>query len=151
MSGVPESRWSYWTRQSAIGRRFLLEPKIFRDRVFAKLSDGTPRRYLSVGRGWARDRVHVTLTDNNHLAEVDDFAVNSLRIVSNPEVGQKRHSGNLASFGPITRSGSYRAPSPLLGSQNSLRIVRRVSTTLRQSAKEFSEYSFLENPMRRVC
>lgn len=29
--------------------------------------------------------------------------------------------------------------------------VRRVSTTLRQSAKEFSEYSFLENPMRRVC
>jgi hypothetical protein len=28
---------------------------------------------------------------------------------------------------------------------------RRVSTTLRQSAKEFSEYSFLENPMRRVC
>jgi hypothetical protein len=30
-------------------------------------------------------------------------------------------------------------------------FVRRVSTTLRQSAKEFSEYSFLENPMRRVC
>jgi hypothetical protein len=29
--------------------------------------------------------------------------------------------------------------------------ARRVSTTLRQSAKEFSEYSFLENPMRRVC
>jgi hypothetical protein len=29
--------------------------------------------------------------------------------------------------------------------------LRRVSTTLRQSAKEFSEYSFLENPMRRVC
>jgi hypothetical protein len=31
------------------------------------------------------------------------------------------------------------------------RAGRRVSTTLRQSAKEFSEYSFLENPMRRVC
>jgi type I restriction enzyme S subunit len=30
-------------------------------------------------------------------------------------------------------------------------LKRRVSTTLRQSAKEFSEYSFLENPMRRVC
>jgi site-specific DNA recombinase len=30
-------------------------------------------------------------------------------------------------------------------------VARRVSTTLRQSAKEFSEYSFLENPMRRVC
>ena len=30
-------------------------------------------------------------------------------------------------------------------------VDRRVSTTLRQSAKEFSEYSFLENPMRRVC
>jgi len=30
-------------------------------------------------------------------------------------------------------------------------LLRRVSTTLRQSAKEFSEYSFLENPMRRVC
>mgnify|MGYP006186717799 CR=1 FL=1 len=30
-------------------------------------------------------------------------------------------------------------------------VVRNVSTTLRQSAKEFSEYSFLENPMRRVC
>jgi hypothetical protein len=30
-------------------------------------------------------------------------------------------------------------------------VSRRVSTTLRQSAKEFSEYSFLENPMRRVC
>ena len=29
--------------------------------------------------------------------------------------------------------------------------IRRVSTTLRQSAKEFSEYSFLKNPMRRVC
>jgi hypothetical protein len=59
---------------------------------------------------------------------VDDFAVNSLRIVSNPEVGQKRHSGNLASFGPITRSGSYRAPSPLLGSQNSLRIVAHLES-----------------------
>ena len=30
-------------------------------------------------------------------------------------------------------------------------LDRRVSTTLRQSAKEFSEYSFLKNPMRRVC